>query len=435
MQSSPPVISDAPPLLPPNASQKSGRRFLAIVLSLCLALFLADGLISFADDVLIVFFHTHILSVGRGIISILGLFMALGLYGLMGFTPLVPKRLFLPIPLFYLASALVMFPLAIFWYGGTEIIPLIISIVQLAVGLVILNFCRGRDAELRSTEGMEHSNALTTSVAPRAVPPKAGRRWFSWPLVPVEKLGVTGFSWKNLCVFALANAFVLLPFVAVYFFVCAAQAVHHYSEGFMSLHPTGFTVQARKYVRNDGKAIELFPMAHVANASFYQKVSQTFPTNSVVLLEGVTDSDNLLTNKLSYKRMAKSLGLAEQKETFAPSPSHGEAVRADIDVNQFSAETIDFLNLVTLFHSKGVTVENLVKMMQYSPQPGFEHRLLDDLLNKRNQHLLGEIRSRLPNSNDIVVPWGVAHMPGLAREIEASGFRVSETREYMVIRF
>jgi hypothetical protein len=209
--------------------------------------------------------------------------------------------------------------------------------------------------------------------------------------------------------------------------------VDHFSDGFMALRPGGFTVQVRKYVRNDGKTIELFPMSHVADAGFYQRVSQTFPTNSIILMEGVTDNQNLLTNKISYQRMAKSLGLAEQKVKFGP--SRGEMVRADVDVDQFSKNTIDLLNLVMLFHAQGVNAGNVLKLMQYSPPPHFEEQLYDDLLRKRNQHLVEGIQSHLSETDNIMVPWGVAHMPGIAREIQKSGFRLDETKEFMVIRF
>ena len=201
----------------------------------------------------------------------------------------------------------------------------------------------------------------------------------------------------------------------------------------MALHPAGFTVQVRKYVRNDGKTIELFPMSHVADAVFYQQVSQTFPTNSIILMEGVTDVNNLLTNKLSYKRMAKSLGLSEQKETFRP--VRGERVRADVDVDQFSPATIDILNLITLVHAKGINPETLRQLLQFTPSPQIQDQLFDDLLWKRNQHLVGEIKSHLLLSDNIMVPWGVAHMPGIAKEIMKIGFRLDETHEYMVIRF
>ena len=201
----------------------------------------------------------------------------------------------------------------------------------------------------------------------------------------------------------------------------------------MALRPDGFTVQVRKYVRNDGKTIELFPMSHIADAHFYQKVSQAFPTNSIILMEGVTDVNNLLTNKLSYRRMAKSLGLTEQKKEFKP--TNGEMIRADVDVDQFSTNTIDFLNLVTLIHAKGLNSEILLKLIQNSPAPDSVEQLFDDLLTKRNEHLLEEIHSHLAQSDYIMVPWGVAHMPGIAKEIQKSGFHLDETREYFVIRF
>jgi hypothetical protein len=131
--------------------------------------------------------------------------------------------------------------------------------------------------------------------------------------------------------------------------------------------------------------------------------------------------------------MATSLGLAEQEKEF--NPSQGELVWADVDVEQFTTNTIGFLNLVMLIHSKGVTAENVLKVMRYSPPPHSEEQLLDDLLRKRNRRLLEELHARLSQSEHIIVPWGVAHMPGIAKEIQESGFRLDETREYIVIRF
>jgi hypothetical protein len=398
----PPAPSDAPPLLPPAPEKKPGRRWLAKLLSFCLALFLLDGVVSFADDALVLLFGSHGISLIRGLISFATLVMAGGVYLLMGLTPAVPKRIFLPIPLFFLASMLAMFALAIFWYHRIEQIALSVSAAELTLGILLVSASRREGKTFR-------------------------------PLVKEEQLGARGFSGRNLLGFAALNIFVLLPLVAIYLFSCGAHAVSHFSEGFMALHPSGFTVQVRKYVRDDGKAIELFPMAHVAAPSFYAQVSRSFPTNAVILMEGVSDKDNLLTNKITYKRMAKTLGLAEQKETFVPNPQ--EVVHADVDVGIFTRETIDFLNLIMLFHSRGVTPENLAKFMQYSPRPGFEQQLFDDLLVKRNEHLLGEIRTNLQTSDNIMVPWGVAHMPGLALEIQKYGFHLSETRDFVVIPF
>jgi hypothetical protein len=215
--------------------------------------------------------------------------------------------------------------------------------------------------------------------------------------------------------------------------VCAAAAVGHFSEGFLKLRPDGFSVQVRNYVRNDGKRIQLVPMAHVGDASFYHQLSQSFSTNAVILMEGVSDEGNLLTNKVTYKRMATSLGLAEQHEEFKPAQL--QMVNADVDISAFTTNTIGFLNLAMLFHAKGVNAETVLKLLELSPSPQLQEQLWDDLLRKRNQHLLGELRARLPDAQQFIVPWGVAHMPGIAQEIEASGFRLEETQEYAVIRF
>lgn len=397
------MVADVPPLLSSQPPQNGGRRFFAFLLSFCLYLFLADAIVSVLDDVSSLLFNCHIFSWLTTISFIVTLPTVFLIYVLIGLTPMVPKRMFLPIPLFYLGELLVGVPLVVYFYGRHQQIDLIISICQAGVGLAILCWAQG------------------------------GLR-FRWPPLRVEQLGARRFSWRNLSAFVLVNLFVLLPLVIAYLFVFTAHAVNHFSEGFMALRPEGFTVQVRKYVRDDGKVIELFPMAHVASPDFYRRVSRSFPSNSVILMEGVTDDRNLLTNEINYKRMAKYLGLAEQKMEFAPAASN-RVFRADVDVGQFSKQTLDFLNLVMLVHSKGVTAENLSTLMTYSPAPDFESQLFDDILTKRNQHLMEEIQLHLKSSDNLMVPWGVAHMPGIASEIQNAGFHLRETHEYVVIHF
>jgi hypothetical protein len=378
------------------------RELLAVLLSLCLGLFLADAVISLVDDSLILFFGLHLLVGIRGMVCLFSILIAIVIYGLMGLTPMIPKRLFLPVTLFNPVAPLIFVPITIFFYGHLQVFAWGFSCGQVILGLWILKRVQG---------GLK----------------------FRWPLVATHQLAARRFSWRNLSVFLLANVFVLPAGVMVYLFLCTAVAVDHFSEGFMSLRPAGFSVQVRKYVRNDGKTIQLFPMSHVAEADFYRKISQTFPTNSIILMEGVTDEKNLLTNKISYKRMAKSLGLAEQHEKFEP--TRGELVMADVDVGQFTRNTIDFLNLVIAVHTQDLNIGMILKLLQYSPPPHFEEQLFDDLLLKRNQHLLGEIHSHLSQTDNLMVPWGVAHMPGIAREIQKSGFHLDGTQDYMVIRF
>jgi hypothetical protein len=391
-----------PPPIAPVAQSESGRQGLAIFLSLFLGLFLADAFVSLADDSLICFAKLLALTPFRMLLGLLATLGTLVLYVLMAFLPAIPKRLFVPLALFPLITTLLGLPFLVYHFQQAPLINWLTSLLQVIVGLAVLFRLRGADG-------------------------------FHWPLVSSRRLPPQQFRWRNLIVFISANLLVLLPSGLIYLFFCAGLAVNHFTAGFMTLHPDGFSVQARTYVRNDGKEIRLFPMAHVAEADFYQNISQTFPSNSIILMEGVTDEHNLLTNKISYKRMAQSFGLAEQHEKFAP--TRGTMVRADIDIDQFSTNTLGLLNLVMLIHAKGVNANNVSTLVNFVPAADFQNELFADLLGKRNQHLLTEIQEHLPETETIIVPWGVAHMPGIAAAIQKNGFHWERSQDYTVIRF
>jgi len=407
----PPVIAAPPPLAsgspapPPSGPARptgSVRPVLAILLSLCLGLFVADAVVSLLDDTLILFFGIHLLAGLRGLVYLFALLLAIVVYVLMGLTPMIPKRLFLPVTLFNPLGLLAVVPVAIYFYSRIQLVSWIISLSQVILGLGILWRVQGAFA-------------------------------FRWPLVPGHQLTGRRFSWLNLSLFLLVNLFVLPPVLIVYLVLCTSLAIGHFSEGFVALRPGGLTVQVRKYIRDDGKTIQLVPMAHVADRYFYRKLSQSFPTNSIILMEGVTDRRNLLTNVPSYKRMANALGVAEQEKEF--NPTQGEMVMADVDLDQFSTNTVGLLNLIMFIHSKGVNAGTLLKMLQCSPPADVQRQLFDDLFKVRNRHLLGNLRTRLSESEYFIVPWGAAHMPEIAREIQKLDFRLNETEEYTVIRF
>jgi hypothetical protein len=403
----PPLIGAQEPVAAQPAPPVKGgfwtaRHLVAVALSLGLGLFLADALISAVDDSFILLFNVRVLGGIRSLVGFLTVIVGLVIYALMGITPIIPKRKFILVALFSPLAALVAVPFWIYFPGRMQTVIWAISVFQVFCAVTILSIVQGGVI-------------------------------FRMPLVPEERLNPGRFSWLNLVGFVLVNGAVLLPAVAAYLFFCATLAVGHYSEGFVALHPGGLSVQVRKYVRNDGKSVHLYPMAHVADRNFYQTISQSFPTNSIVLMEGVTDREHLLTNHITYTKMAATLGLSEQQKEFKPSEEQME--RADVDVKEFTPNTIGFLNVVMRIHSKGLNAASLMELMSFSPPPGFEKELFDDLLRKRNRHLLDEMKKRFPETENVVVPWGAAHMPEIARELQKDGFRLEESRDYTVIRF
>jgi hypothetical protein len=400
----PPLLPYPPPLLLPKLERKSAslRHLLVIVLSVFLGLFVADAVLSVIDDSLSLFVNVHSLTAIRAIVALVDLAAGIVIYCLIGLTPLIPKRMFLPLTLFFLVAQLPVIPFLIYYPHQLQALAFALSLCQAILGIGILYWALG---------GVK----------------------FRWPLLSEAQLGNRGFSWWNISGFLFGNIVVLAPAVIVYLVVCAAFAVNQTTEGFLTVRPGGVTVQERKYVRNDGETVQLFPMIHIGDAEFYRKVSRSFPSNSVVLMEGVTDKRHLLTNGLSYRRVATKLGLHEQQKEFKPQEEN--IVWADVDVDKFSTNTINLLNLVMRFYSKGFTAETLLELLQYPQPPGFQDELMDDLLGKRNEHLLEKIHAELSPSKIVIVPWGAEHMPGIARELQKEGFHLDGTQDYLAIGF
>src|SRR5947208_11390341 len=138
----PPVLLARPSVPPQMSSAKSSslRRLVAVLLSLSLLLFVADAFVSLLDDSLILFLHVHLLGGLRGIVFLFALPGAILIYGLIGLTPMVPKRFFLPIALFVPFAGLAILPCLIYFYERSQWVTWGVSLCQAALALAVLHF-------------------------------------------------------------------------------------------------------------------------------------------------------------------------------------------------------------------------------------------------------------------------------------------------------
>lgn len=369
-------------------------------LSLTLAAFLGSALVALASDTLIVLFDNTALAKTAAGLAVPVLLMTVFVYLLMALTPMVPKRFFLPLSLCGPLTALAALPLMIYFYPQAKWIVWAMSLVQVVVGILLIRRIAG------------------------------SWKW-RWPLIPESRLEAPGFRWKNTLGFTAVNLLAVVPAVALYVAGCSVVAVSHFTEDFVSLGPSGVTMQTRTYTRDDGKTVELVPMSHIGDEEFYQTLSASFAPTATVLLEGVSDKEHILTDKVGYGKTAKDLGLAEQQKVFKPK---GELVPADVDLSQFSKVSLDYLKKTLDLHSKGINAATLPVLME-TPPPDLPEKLLHDLLTLRNAHLLRVMEERLKTSDHIIVPWGAAHMPGISAGVLKAGFRLQDKEDHLAIRF
>ncbi len=391
-------MSSPPPL--PQTDAPSASPCLTLLLSVALLAFVGSGLISFLSDALLGIFQRQDLAVAAALAWFLMLLLGGLIYLLMALTPRVPKRIFLPISLYLPVTMVGVLPLLVYFPDRAVLILCAVSLGQVLLGSFLIGRIRG---------------ALT----------------FHWPIFPETHLKRCNFRWGNLITMLSAAFFLIIPGLLLYLAFSAKLALAKFTDGFVKLGPSGIFMEVRKYSRDDGKKITLMPMSHVGEVEFYQELAASFPENPVVLMEGVSDSEKTLNTHSDYSKMAQAVGGVEQVRVFKP---RGEIVAADVDISSFSPATRELLKNAMMLHAKGVTAETLPILMKPTP-PGLEKQLIDDILTKRNHHLLEMLKARLPSSEHIVVPWGAAHMPEIAREIQKLGFHQAETQDFRAIRF
>lgn len=361
-----------------------------------------------------------------GCLSLLGVFLAEGLdvpptvplaglvgitllitsslcFMLMGTTTRLPKRVFLPMILFlfWRMAAGMPLPLWLGWAATLWLMPLI----QILSGLL------GLAAVRRGAKGK------------------------GWPLARAD-FEDAGFSMANSLGYSAATLFFIIPGSLLYLVFSVHLAFDHYTAGFFHIDGQGIHTEERIYERGE-KAVHLIGMMHIGESDFYRDLVESFSRlDSIVLLEGVTDEEDLISDDFSYSGIAAAIGLDTQSLQEGSEAYRGR--HADVDASAFSAGTINLINTTAALFA----TDTLAKRIEASRMQGLAvystehiHAIVQDLLLMRNEHLLDELEEALDQYDRVVIPWGAAHMPGLEEGILDLGFEHKHSRRHNVVRF
>ncbi len=345
------------------------RRFV----NLYIVLFLIDAGVSLLDAAIYYFGGVRPLSPIQGLIAFAVVLFSIPLYVMVSCMKGFPKRVVLPLVLLTLWMGLLGgLPIPIFL--GIHKTMLVLSLVQVCLGMAML-------VTLRYT----HKD----------------KRW----LYTDSEFESLMFRWPRFGAFVIAHVMIIIPLIGLSLAGCLSLAVSHKSHGFLHLDWKGVSAETRTYLC-EGKKIFLVPTAHIAKPGFYHKSMKTLPVaDTVVIPEGVTDEHQLLKDGLDYKKLARSMRLeAQNNQTLVAQRS---TKCCDVDVNDFSPETIEFLRACTGLIRAWSSGDKVAAIKTWSTLQEPDLQMLDqDLLENRNQRVIDCASECLEAYENVIIPWG-----------------------------
>lgn len=394
------------------------RRFANIYI----ILFLTDAGLSLIDELLqAVSSPLAVLTEIRFLIASLVITLSMIIYACLGIDRRLPKRVFLPLTLFASWSALALWPLS--GLLPREALGLTAAISQTVLCVIVIIL-------LRALGGR---NLLTE-----------------------EQIQAPMFSLRNTLGFTAINL-LLTPFMLIYTgLAVSSYYLEEQTAGFLRLSPVGIHMTDRSYHLND-KVIRLSGMMHIGKEDYYEDLAGSLPAKgTIILAEGVSDQDGLLETRFNYSKLAGVIGLSSQEKMHIDAnlvdlnalevlqqtgrkPDKPDIARADIDLNQFNPQTVEFLNQLsrTLFGDKPL-VAGFAEYNLWVKENMTEESIagvMADILDKRNEVVIDGMVRSLAHYDTIIVPWGAMHMPDIEAAVLDEGFTPGVASERLSIDF
>lgn len=389
-------------------------------INLFLIAYALDAVISTLDDLITVLFGVHLLGPVRNLVGTAVFFLCIAVYLSLGIDSRLPKRVLLPPLLLALWAGFGCAPLPLL-LDDDRLLWLGISLLQL--GLSVYAFLSVR----RISDG-------------------------HWLLQP-EFFARPVFRFRNTALFATANI-ILVPLVCGLLLVSSASLyLNDKTAGFMRMRADGLYLQEQTYTRDD-QTIHLVAMIHIGNAEYYKELSEFLNKGNIVMLaEGMTDETGLIKDFPSYSKFADFLGLDTQEnmafrgrfvepEQLGDIPANAQEpviVKADTDSRNLSEDTLAFIRHVgELLNSDRPFAEEFNAYMDWYSEnmtPEKEKAVMNEIIDERNDVLLGHLDEALRYYDTVVIPWGALHMPGLEEAILEKGFIAGESTSRLAVEY
>lgn len=198
------------------------------------------------------------------------------------------------------------------------------------------------------------------------------------------------------------------------------------------------------------QTVTLFPMIHVAEAAFYDRVFRDANAHDAVLVEGV---DSPITKRVtrSYRWIGERIGLVVQPRH--PASSGAVVVHADLsgeafgklwgDVPRWQRWLIAVVAPIMGLHLRWFGTREMIagrvgmddamsrdELLRWNPETALLHRIIRD---SRDERLLQVVAEQLTFRQSVAVVYGAAHMRAVIRELTQKRGFVSAEGEWMLV--
>lgn len=274
------------------------------------------------------------------------------------------------------------------------------------------------------------------------------------PLLVQSQFVGPAFSGQNLLRFCLVNILVLPIALVLVSYSLVDNLIETNTAGFVQLKPNGLYMTERIY-HKAGKQIRLAGMIHLGQEDYFTDLMDSIPgEQTLILMEGVSDTDGLLTEHFSYGKIADLLGLTSQEkihfkgelieaitldQTTTETQNIPDILLADIDLKQFDPHTLEILNALAKFvlNAESLT-QGYLEFNRWSQNhftSDTNSIVMDDLIGKRNRSVTSYLPKALTKYDTVVIPWGALHMKGIEKIVLDKGFQLEKSRERLSIDF
>ena len=387
--------------------------------NLFLFLFVISALTSIADQLVQLFFATHLLSGLHQSARQACILCAVIVYFGIGFNRHLPKVILLPLFIWLFWTLVGHWPLE---YIDGRYFQLSVNCGQLLFIILLLKL----------NQQLNHKGRLFTE-SQFVGPP---------------------FSGKNLLYFSLISILVVPIAVLLISYSFVGNLIKTNTAGFVQLKPNGLYMTERTYQRGN-KQIRLVGMIHLGQEEYYDDLLVSIPGHqTLILAEGVSDKKNLLTERFSYGKLAGLLGLTSQEgvhfqgklidaaeldKAKDENQNIPDILRADIDLQQFDPRTLEVLNALAKYllnaESPVAGYSAFNRWAEEHFDPDLNTIVMTDLITKRNRSVLSYLPKALNKYDTVVIPWGALHMQGIEKSVLREGFQLEKSQKRLSIDF